>query len=249
MVHAGCTPHFLFHLVEKKTGRARSKRKDRFWSQLCTCVQSCCTGVGVRGCLRVCEDWTTGAAGCRADLVVDSRGAVHLGSGCKDAVPLSARSASLRAALAGVGAVALSYAETHINHRPAAAKREATQCDDHPDEVGTIRHGTAVSTWQKAQACPKARQNRSRHRYADPRSRHRYADPVARGGPLHRSALSALFFWTVHGPFSFRARPKRKWGVHPGWTSPPAGAETPWPPSGGPYHISPAGRCVPTGSP
>ena len=44
--------------------------------------------------------------------------------------------------------------------------------------------------------------------------------PVARGGPLHRSASSALFFWTVHGPFSFWARPKRKWGVHPGWTSP-----------------------------
>ena len=29
--------------------------------------------------------------------------------------------------------------------KPAAAKREAIQCDDHPDEVGTIRHGTAVS--------------------------------------------------------------------------------------------------------
>ena len=39
----------------------------------------------MRGCLRVCEDWTTGAAGRGADLVVDSRGAVHLGSGCKDA--------------------------------------------------------------------------------------------------------------------------------------------------------------------
>ena len=51
--------------------------------------------------------------------------------------------------------------------------------------------------------------------------------PVARRGPLHRSAPSALFFWTVHGPFSFRARPKRKWGVHPRWTSPPAGADTP----------------------
>ena len=134
----------------------------------------------------------------------------------------------------------MAHAATFINHRPAAAKREATQCDDHPDEVGTIRHGTAVSTWQKAQACPKARQNRSRHRYAD---------PVARGGPLHRSASSALFFWTVHGPFSFRARPKRKWGVHPGWTSPPAGAETRWPPSGGPYHLNPSGRCVPTGNP
>ena len=33
---AGCTPHFLFGLAEKKTGRARSKRKERFWSQLCT---------------------------------------------------------------------------------------------------------------------------------------------------------------------------------------------------------------------
>ena len=73
--------------------------------------------------------------------------------------------------------------------------------------------------------------------------------PVARGGPLHRSAPGALFFWTVHGPFSFRARPKRKWGVHPGWTSPPAGAETRWPPSGGPYHLNPSGRCVPTGNP
>ena len=81
---AGCTPHFLFPLVEKKTGRARSKRKDRFWSQLCTCVQSCCTGVGVRGCLRVCEDWLTGAAGYGTGLIVGSRGAVHLKSGCKD---------------------------------------------------------------------------------------------------------------------------------------------------------------------
>ena len=25
-----CTPHFLFGLAEKKTGRARSKRKERF---------------------------------------------------------------------------------------------------------------------------------------------------------------------------------------------------------------------------
>ena len=57
-----------------------------------------------------------------------------------------------------------------INHRPAAGKREAAQCDDHPDDHRTIRHGTAVSTSQKMIACPKARQNRSRHRYADPRT-------------------------------------------------------------------------------
>ena len=67
--------------------------------------------------------------------------------------------------------------------------------------------------------------------------------PVARGGPLHRSAPGALFFWTVHGPFSFRARPKRKWGVHPRWTSPLREQTPPWPPSGGLY----ASRSAPVG--
>ena len=47
LIAGQCTPHFLFGLAEKKTGRARSKRKERFWQQLCTCVQSCCTGVCV----------------------------------------------------------------------------------------------------------------------------------------------------------------------------------------------------------
>ena len=102
--------------------------------------------------------------------------------------------------------------------RPAAAKREAGQCDDHPDEVGTIRHGTAASTSQKTQACPKASPNRSRHRSADPRRAE---------GHCTGARLSGLFFWTVqlrsrwrlcrlrmrhtpcgYGPFSFRPRPK-----------------------------------------
>ena len=135
LVQRGCTPHFLFHLVEKKTGRARSKRKDRFWSQLCTCVQSCCTGVGVRGCLRVCEDWTTGAAGYRRDLTADSRGAVHLGSGCKDAfdpflfprVPL--RYALPRALVGAVGRIWNPPLQAPLRAsptaRPAAAEKGA----------------------------------------------------------------------------------------------------------------------------
>ena len=32
---------------------------------------------------------------------------------------------------------------------PLAGKREAIQCDDHPDKVGTIRHGAVVLTSQK----------------------------------------------------------------------------------------------------
>ena len=33
----GCTPHFLFRLAEKKTGRARSKRKGRLDALRCSC--------------------------------------------------------------------------------------------------------------------------------------------------------------------------------------------------------------------
>ena len=77
-----------------------------------------------------------------------------------------------------------------INHRPAAAKREAAQCDDHPDDHRTIRHGTAVSTSQKTIACPKAIQNRRLHRYADPRTARR---PEGAG-----ASLSDFFSWTVH---------------------------------------------------
>ena len=73
---------------------------------------------------------------------------------------------------------------------PAAAKREAVQCDDYPDAIGTIRHGTAVSTSQKMIACPKAIQNRRLHRYADPRTARRHEGAGAR--------LSDFFSWTVH---------------------------------------------------
>ena len=74
--HGGCAPHSLFVLDKKRMRRARWKRKNRFWSQLCTFVQSCCTGVGVRWCLRGCEGFPTGAAEYGADLNTDSRGAV-----------------------------------------------------------------------------------------------------------------------------------------------------------------------------
>ena len=59
--------------------------------------------------------------------------------------------------------------------------------------------GRQLRESQKAIACPKARQNRRLHRSADPRRAE---------GHCTGARQSALFFWTVHGPFSFRARPK-----------------------------------------
>ena len=133
----------------------------------------------------------------------------------------------------------------------AAAKREAAPCDDHPDDLRTIRHGTAVTNLQKGKACPKAGQNRRLHRYVDLRQR---------GGPLHRSAPHTFLFRPCTAHFSFgktergprraprggerrrkgagavfaaggngaeRTLRRRQWGAHPPWKRPPAGAESP----------------------
>ena len=59
--------------------------------------------------------------------------------------------------------------------------------------------------------------------------------PPSRGGPLHRSAPKRPFLLDRARPVFFSARRKRKWGVHPRWTSPPwREPDSPWPPSGGP---------------
>ncbi len=109
-------------------------------------------------------------------------------------------------------------AGSSARERERQRKEKLRQYDNHPDEVGTIRHGTVVSTSQKMVACPKVSPNRRLHRYADPR---------AHGGLLHRSAPKRPFLLDRARPVFFSARRKRKWGVHPRWTSPPAGAESP----------------------
>ena len=135
--------------------------------------------------------------------------------------------------------------------QPAAAKREAIPCDNHPDKVGTPAMGRQLGKSQKAQACPKAGQNRRLHRYVDLRQR---------GGPLHRSAPHTFHFGPCTAHFSFgktergprraprggerrskgagavfaaggngaeRTLRRRQWGAHPPWKRPPAGAESP----------------------
>ena len=80
-------------------------------------------------------------------------------------------------------------------------KRSWSNASLHPDAVGTIRHGTAVTTSQKMIACPKASPNRRLHRYADPRQ-HRGANAPA-------CAKSGLFFWTGHCPAILMAESTR----------------------------------------
>ena len=59
---------------------------------------------------------------------------------------------------------------------------------------------------------------------------------------------NAFLFGPCTARFSFGTT-KEKWGVHPGWTSPLREQTPPWPPSGGPSHVTPSGRCAPADSP
>ena len=134
-IHLGCQlgnapPIFFSVLPKRKRAVHGPKEKNAFGRNFAPLVQSCCTGGGVRWCLRVCEGFPTGAAGRGTGLMADSRGAgadknrgarTHLNcssfpvSRCGaprisvtsvPLVPPSARSASLRAARVVVGVYA-----------------------------------------------------------------------------------------------------------------------------------------------
>ena len=146
-------PIFFSVLPEKKTGRARSKRKGRFGALRCsgpprdggrrigacsdlappsgTLFSSAKSALPSRG------GWCVLGRGARTHLssssfTVSRCGAPSISVTSVPLVPLSARSASLRAARAVVETVALPYAETLIDYRPAAAKREAGCIPDFP---------------------------------------------------------------------------------------------------------------------
>ena len=156
--------------------------------------------------------------------------------------------------------------------QPAAAKREAIPCDNHPDKVGTPAAGRQLRKSQKAQACPKAGQNRRLHRYVDLRQR---------GGPLHRSAPHTFLFRPCTAHFSFgktergprraprggerrskgagavfaaggngaeRTLRRRQWGVHPAGQAPCGSRDPRGRRDGGPSHVTPACRFAPPDS-
>ena len=83
--------------------------------------------------------------------------------------------------------------------QPAAAKREAAPCDDHPDDLRTIRHGTAVGEIAEEYSVP---EGRAKSALAPIRR------PPSRGGPLHRSASKRPFLLDRARPVFFSARRK-----------------------------------------
>ena len=191
-------PPFSFCQRQKENAPRPGYETKRVWSQLCTSVQSCCTGVDERWCLRVCDDLPTGAAGCGTGLNADSRGAGVKVNGVQGRIwsaSLSARSAALRAA--GFFAV---------------AKREAAPCGNHPDEVGAIRHGTAATGIAEEHSVPEGQSKSEQAPIRRP--------PLRAEGHCTGARPSGLFFWTVHGPFSFPQVGKENGGCIPAGQAP-----------------------------
>ena len=88
--------------------------------------------------------------------------------------------------------------------RRTASGSEKRSSSDHPDDLRTIRHGTAVGEIAEEYSVP---EGRAKSALAPIRR------PPSRGGPLHRSAPT-LFSLNRARPVSLLARQKRNGGVH-----------------------------------
>ena len=106
------------------------------------------------------------------------------------------------------------------------AEREAGQMRPcNPTTWAPSATGRQQQESQKSIACPKASPNRSRHRYADPRCARRVTAP--------ERVQAAFSFGPCTARFLFRKSEKKTGGASR-LDKPPAGAESPWPPDGGP---------------
>ena len=255
MIAGQCTPHFLFGLAEKKTGRARSKRKERFWSQLCTSGAKLLYG-GRREMVPAGLRWLPDGRGgvrYRLDGGFPRRGCV-LGRGARTHLTGSSFRAFRFATRYPGGRRGLCFrADAHI--RPlhqfprgtasGSEKRSRDNAITTPTTSAPSSTGRQSQKLQKMIACPKAGQNRRLHRSADPRR----AEGHCTG------ARQALFSLGRARPVSLLARQKRNGGCIPAGQAPCGSRNPSWPPDGGPNlprkrfcaaeKVSPAGRCAP----
>ena len=212
---AGCTPHFLFPLVEKKTGRARSKRKDRL-DALRRVRASARRGSADR-CKRrfwpafghaiiFCDFWdcrpvadgaeVVGVVIALSLLLFSLPLAVPRGNWCNGRMWTSARK--------------------HKPLRPPgqrvakrnARKEEPVKCVLAPRPKTHPRRGNPPSSLYRTPPRPSG----SHRRPAGTISRR---PPYSNFAPEVQSCdQSAFFSYTGRGAFSFWVRPKREWGAH-----------------------------------
>ena len=186
-------PPFLFCRAKRETGRARSKEKSVGALR--------CSGPPRDGGRRI---------GASADLARPS-GTLYSSAISPTAVPwrIVRRSSgwSSHGAASLFAAASCPARELPIKaSAPTTARAARSEAERAERGAGQMR------------PCTPPRPLASPRKHAGTISRQPPYSNFAR--PCRVAAKSVLFFWTVHGPFSFRARPKRKWGVHPAEQAP-----------------------------
>ena len=204
-------PPFLFCRAKRETGRARSKEKSVGALR--------CSGPPRDGGRRI---------GASADLARPS-GTLYSSAISPTAVPWrivrrssgwsSHGAASLFAAASCPARELPIKASAPTTAR--AARSEAERAERGAGQMRPCTPLTSASTPRESAfkpvphpAAPVGQSSQTRRHHLTPTPVQQLCTPVQSCGQ------SVLFFWTVHGPFSFRARPKRKWGVHPAGQAP-----------------------------
>ena len=175
----------------------------------------------MRWCLRVCEDWTTGAAGYSIDLTADSRGAgadenrgarTHLTSSSFRAFRFATRCPGGRRSRCSSSPLLKPSSTTGQRQR----KEKQLNATTTPTPSAPSATGQQLEKSQKSIACPKASPNRRLHRSADPR----------RAEGRCTGARQRFSLWTVHGPFLFWQDKREMGGASP-LNKPPCGSRSP----------------------
>ena len=96
--------------------------------------------------------------------------------------------------------------------RERQRKEKQRQYDNHPDEVGTIRHGSAATGIAEEHSVPEGQSKSEQAPIRRP--------PLRAEGHCTGARPSGLFFWTVHGPFSFPQEGKENGGCIPAGQAP-----------------------------
>ena len=225
--HGGCAPHSLFVLDKKRMRRARWKRKNRFWSQLCTSGAKLLYGGRhemVPAGLRWLPDGRGGVR-YRLDGGFPRRGCV-LGRGARTHLTGSSFRAFRFATRYPGGRRGLCFrADAHIRplHQFPRGTASGSEKRSRDNAMTPPTTSAPSATGRQLQTCRREKRARRQAKIGactDPPT------PVARRRERAGARLSGLFFWTVHGPFSFPQEGKENGGCIP-LDQPPAGAESP----------------------
>ena len=189
IVHAGCAPHFLFETSKRKCAAPGGKEK-MFGGSVC--------------------------AG--ADLLPPAGDSWHSLVEVRDGNARPLGKPLARGGRRIHPAPIFAAAGSSARERERQRKEKLRQYDNHPDEVGTIRHGTVVTKIAEGPGVPEGKPKSALAPIRRP--------PCARRATAPKCAQAAFSFGPCTARFLFRKTEKKMGGASP-LDKPPCGSRIP----------------------